>query len=522
MKRLLAILCVLAMLCALCIPALAADTVRIYAYVPGDWTEAYLYVWKGVGGDGEVPAGWPGTKMDVEGDGWFSAEVPNDMTYAIVNNGNGLQTADLDILMGLDQWITVAGDLSAEVFYEEPRADELPDNNGGTSAQPQGRVTVHASIPADWSEAYVYSWIKDGNGPAWPGDAMTKDGDWWVGTVDAVNNQVIISNNGAPQTIDLTVEAGKEVWVAVTEAGADGKYTADIYYQDPAEGGEPVDPQKPVTPVIPEDANFYVAGYAALCGEDWNPGAEANKMMIGSDGQYEKTFENIPAGDYALKVTIGNWDMSWGGDGADGNYTFSMEQTGRVTVLFNAETQTVSVLVDGEPAQPSDNPSAPAANNYFVAGYAALCGEDWNPGAEANKMTQGADGKYSKTYENVAAGEYALKVTIGNWDQSWGGDGADGNYVFTMEQAGTVTVLFDAETQTVSVEVAGGQEEQPTEAPTQAPTETPTQAPTQAPDNSGNASAQPAKDNTVLIVVIFVIVSAGAIGGALLYKKKQQ
>lgn len=363
MKRLLAILCVLACLCALCVPAMAteADNVRIYAYVPGDWTEAYLYVWKGVGGDGEVPTGWPGVKMDVEGDGWYSAEVPGDMTYAIVNNGNGVQTADLDILSGIDEWIVVAGDMSAEVFYEEPTADDLP--SGDSTTKPAGSVVVHAQIPADWAEAYLYSWIKDGMGPAWPGDAMTKDGDWWVGNIDAANNQVIISNNGTPQTIDLTVEAGKEAWVVVTEAGADGKFLADVYHQDPAEGGEPITPDVPAvpsTPEIPENASFYVAGVAALCGEDWNPGAEANKMTVGASGLYEKTFENVPAGSYALKVTIGNWDLSWGGDGADGNYEFTMDAAGSVTVKFDAETQTVTVETTGSAVQQPD-PTEPSA-----------------------------------------------------------------------------------------------------------------------------------------------------------------
>lgn len=364
MKRVLAILCVLACLCALCVPAMAAEeTVTIRAYVPSDWTEAYLYVWKGA--EGTQAFEWPGVAMTNEGDGWFSAQIPDDMTWVIVSNGTS-QTVDMEMYAGVEQWIVVYaagadGKHAGEVLYEEPTADELPE----PGEMPAGGVVVHAQVPADWTEAYVYSWIKDGQGPAWPGSAMTQDGDWWIGSADVANNQLIISNNGTPQTVDLTVEAGKEVWVIVTEAGDDGKFFADVYHEDPANGGQPIapqEPEEPTTPEIPEGSSFYVAGYAALCGEDWNPGAEANKMTQGASGLYEKTYENVPAGAYALKVTIGNWDLSWGGEGADGNYEFNLETASNVTVKFDAETQTVSVEIAEGNAAPEDETNAPATD----------------------------------------------------------------------------------------------------------------------------------------------------------------
>ena len=352
MKRAIAILCVLACLCALCVPVMAtAENVTIRAYVPSDWTEAYLYVWKGAEGTALVE--WPGMAMTKEGEGWFSAEIPGEYSWAIVSASNGSQTVDLEIYEGVDEWILVGapgadGKFSGDVWYEEPSAEDLPSHEPG--ATPAGRVTVHAQVPADWTDAYVYSWIKDGAGPAWPGEAMTKEGDWWIGSADAVNNQIIISNNGSPQTIDLTMEAGKEVWVVVTEDDGSGKFKGDVYHQDPAEGGKPIEPPAPVeptTPVIPENSSFFVAGVGTLCGAEWDPGAEANKMALGASGKYEKVFENVAAGSYALKVTIGNWDLSWGGAGADGNYEFTMENPGKVTVLFDANTQTVEVKVDG-------------------------------------------------------------------------------------------------------------------------------------------------------------------------------
>ncbi len=107
-------------------------------------------------------------------------------------------------------------------------------------------------------------------------------------------------------------------------------------------------------------------------------------------------------------------------------------------------------VVEDEPEQPEE----PAKVDYYVAGQDTLCGSNWNPGDEANMMTQGEDGLYTKVYENVAAGVYELKVTVGDWTESWGdATSTNGNYFATVEALSTVTVIFDAETKTVSVEI---------------------------------------------------------------------
>ena len=45
MKRILAILCVIACLCGLCVPAMAAGTITVSVKAPADWAQVYLYVW---------------------------------------------------------------------------------------------------------------------------------------------------------------------------------------------------------------------------------------------------------------------------------------------------------------------------------------------------------------------------------------------------------------------------------------------------------------------------------------------
>ena len=66
---------------------------------------------------------------------------------------------------------------------------------------------------------------------SWPGEALSKDGDWYNIQVPGWINSVIINaNEGAVQTTDLSVETGKEVWIVVTDAE-----NAQVFYEEPAQ-----------------------------------------------------------------------------------------------------------------------------------------------------------------------------------------------------------------------------------------------------------------------------------------------
>ena len=330
----------------------------------------------------------------------------------------------------------------------------------------EGNVTIHAQMPEGSATPNLWAWNGTDNAfDTWPGQAMTLNGDYYeIEVPNWVTGMIINTDGDNDKSADITVEAGKDVWLVCT-VGDDGKLVAEVYYEDPANGGTAVEQPEATTPEIPENPTYYVVGVEALCGVNWDPAAEANKMTLNADGLYEKVYENVAAGDYQLKVAMGDWSLpSWGGDGPDGNYAFTVAEAGTVTVLFDAEAQTISVEVNGavaeqpEDTQGSDDTAteAPAADaTYIVAGSAGVCGVEWDPAAEANKMTKGSDGVYSKTYSNVAAGSYSIKVTDGSWTNSWGGNGESGNYDFTLTEAGEVTVRFDPATNEVTVLIDG-------------------------------------------------------------------
>lgn len=139
MKKILALFVALCLLSALFVPALAAeDTITVYVDAPPEWSEVWLYVWFNNGAGGEnTDKTWPGDKMNDEGNGWYSLELPADQyNRVIANNGNGggeNQTVDLEMDGTIDCWLTVNGNgtngnLGGDVTYDNPgdALDEMP------------------------------------------------------------------------------------------------------------------------------------------------------------------------------------------------------------------------------------------------------------------------------------------------------------------------------------------------------------------------------------------------------------
>lgn len=202
----------------------------VHAYVPLSWKTVNMWAWSAPDGTNAFEA-WPGEAL-VEGeDGWFTGKAPTWVNSLIINGNEGtVQTEDITI-EGKELWITVYEDLTYELSYEDPN-----------KAVPN--ITVHAQVPADWSAPSCWAWsAPDGTNAfnAWPGEALTKDGDWYAIEVPGWINSVIINaNEGTVQTTDLSVEAGKNVWVVVTDPE-----NATVSYEEPAAPAVPQETEAP-------------------------------------------------------------------------------------------------------------------------------------------------------------------------------------------------------------------------------------------------------------------------------------
>jgi len=98
-----------------------------------------------------------------------------------------------------------------------------------------------------------------------------------------------------------------------------------------------------------------------------------------------------------------------------------------------------------------------AQDTWTVAGEKAILGVNWDPTAVENDMisTDGENFILAKTEVMLAAKEagYGFKVCKNHaWDESYGGDGPDGNYMLPIAEDGqyTVTFKFNATTHEIS------------------------------------------------------------------------
>ncbi len=211
----------------------------IHAYVPLTWKTANAWAWIHPDGTNAFEA-WPGLELQEGEDGWFTGKAPTWANRLIINGNEGsVQTADIEI-EGKELWITVYEDLTYDLAYEDPNK-AAPD------------ITIRAQVPADWAAPACWAWsAPDGTNAfsAWPGEALTQDGDWYTVTAPGWINSVIINGNeGSVQTVDVSVEAGKDLWVVVSaQPGEDGKYTATVTYEEPTAGEvAPVETEAPAT-----------------------------------------------------------------------------------------------------------------------------------------------------------------------------------------------------------------------------------------------------------------------------------
>ncbi len=235
----------------------------------------------------------------------------------------------------------------------------------------EGDMVIHIQAHESWSACYAYNWNPESLG-GWPGSELTADADglYTLEVAPGFEGMVISAGNGQPQTTDIKdLDMTKtEAWIVVGDTGADGKHTYTISYTDPnggntgddttggddtttggddtTTGGDDTTTGGDNTVEIDPDAVYTVAGFAGLCGSEWNEKDTNNDMTVNSDGTYTKTYSNVAAGEYEFKIVKNHsWDNDdWGKDGLKSdNVKITVAAGDTVTIKFNPATGKISV-----------------------------------------------------------------------------------------------------------------------------------------------------------------------------------
>ena len=221
------------------------------------------------------------------------------------------------------------------------------NNSTGYSAVPElyaaDKIVIRATAkffaPASWENvyAYTYSWDEingttEYNG-AWPGEQLTKDGDWYAISMP-IGAKVIFHNNlggNSNQTVDIPVPASA------------------CFAWNGLENND--NPKMTVATISTCEMNYSIAGNEALTGvAEWGHTALVNNTI---------TYNEVAVGTYKFKISNGTWDWSLGGayvdqtacsgvtiedtDG-DGNAVFSIDTKSNITITYNPATEKISIV----------------------------------------------------------------------------------------------------------------------------------------------------------------------------------
>lgn len=202
MKRILAMLCVIACLFALAVPALAADTVTVHAYVPEGWSDVRVWAWDD-SDKNPTSAAWPGDLVMTKGaDGWYTVEVPYGYANMLINaNGGAAQTDDIKgIDLSKEIWI-VCGDRSHEFYTSKPANVNVGGgNNGGDSGNAGGSGIDVSAL----------------NSMALVGTGIPGVGEWNPG--DAAGDMTKVSNGVFSKVIAVTAGTAMQFKMAANDS----------------------------------------------------------------------------------------------------------------------------------------------------------------------------------------------------------------------------------------------------------------------------------------------------------------
>lgn len=187
-------------------PVAASGSYTIYVQVPDNWGTPYIWTWNS---SGDLFDSWPGMAMVDNGDGWYRYTLTTSYLDLIISNGGSIQTEDIRV-NGKDVELVINDNATYEMKYRDSNATEWEDG-----------ITVTVSVPDNWKAPYIWAWDSaQGDVFAqWPGAAMNvAEGKYVMELPNWVTGIIINANNSAIQTMDINVEAGKDIWLTVNSA----------------------------------------------------------------------------------------------------------------------------------------------------------------------------------------------------------------------------------------------------------------------------------------------------------------
>ena len=175
-----------------------------------------------------------------------------------------------------------------------------------------------------------------------------KDGAWFIAEVNSNKTQMIDENLDGVYTVEIPYEATSIKFYRMDSGAADASgnvwnKTADLTIGGNCYTitgwGETAGTWSTVTPSTAGPV-LTVVGDTGLCGSNWDLKDSDNGMTKNASGVYEKTFNNVAAGNYKFKIARDHsWDVAYGdpSNSSDNNNVKVTVETAGSTVVISLD-----------------------------------------------------------------------------------------------------------------------------------------------------------------------------------------
>ena len=197
------------------------------------------------------------------------------------------------------------------------------------------------------------------------------------------------------------------------------------------------------------DAPYYGVEEPSFFGTAWDATVTANDLVKGEDGLYTKTYENVYllASHFIFYQVVKDRTETLGSKKKE---MITSDGTYNVVFTFNPEDNSVSVALNStaEPAPVYTLVGSVKESKYIGEQEASFFGEAWAPNFSSNDMEKGADGIYTKSFNNVQllAQNYIEYKVVKNHDYAngeWGFGSNNANYIVTEDGEYNITFKFN-------------------------------------------------------------------------------
>lgn len=157
----------------------------------------------------------------------YAYYIQNDDVWQVWCVVHADQVADLGAIT--DRLVTYMTSLIITENSTASGSGTTPPSVENTPVATPTYVTVHAYVPSDWGTPRLWAWSSSTQEElydSWPGQTMSRSGDYYTAQIPTWVDSILINGQeGNVQTIDHTIETGREVWVVVHGTSSSVSYS---------------------------------------------------------------------------------------------------------------------------------------------------------------------------------------------------------------------------------------------------------------------------------------------------------